>query len=318
MKLEIVLCTYNPNLEFFREQILSLKNQTSKVWKCWVCDDASSDPESIRGELGADSRFEFVRNAHRVGPLANFERALWHLSADCIYVSFCDQDDVWHREKLAVSLIEIERHGAMLVHGDLRSIDSFGRELSPSVWQSESRRVFDLSADRLVFRNSVTGCSMMVRRELIQKALPFPRIEGLYHDHWLALVASPSIVPLAQVLVDYRQHASNVVGVSATVWGWKGFAKHIENARKAFLFRWELLKALERTKTLGSQNPMTSLVERESQAKDRLRSRRVLSLAFSAFSWKNPNLAELKTLLLCCAGWLAVAFFDRQIPPPKP
>ncbi|MGZ8633485.1 MAG: glycosyltransferase family 2 protein, partial [Solirubrobacteraceae bacterium] len=65
--------------------------------------------------------------------------------------------------------------------------------------------------------NVVTGAACLVRREVLDVALPFPHeLAGSFHDHWLAVCAL-ALGDLAYVdrpLVDYVQHDGNVVGWS--------------------------------------------------------------------------------------------------------
>ncbi len=253
MKLEIVLCTYNPNLKFLREQVISLQEQTQKQWLCIVCDDASANFQEIKDLIGSDQRFVVLGHASNLGSYKNFERALGYLSEDCEFVAFCDQDDIWYPDKLAVSLSTLENSNTQLIHCDMRAIGEEGHCIYDSVWQMECRQLFSHSPSRLLFRNAVTGCSMMVRRSLIERAKPFPSVLGLHHDHWLALVANSEILAIPRVLMDYRQHGGNVVGVQKQ----KALSEHslqnfFKNAKATFQLRKTLLATLKNKQIAGS------------------------------------------------------------------
>ena len=61
----------------------------------------------------------------------------------------------------------------------------------------------------------MTGAASVLRREVLDVALPFPReVDGSYHDHWLALcaLALGDLAYVARPLVDYVQHGANLVG----------------------------------------------------------------------------------------------------------
>ena len=66
--------------------------------------------------------------------------------------------------------------------------------------------------------NPANGCTMMINRALIDRALPIPR-EAVMHDAWLILVAAAfgkvGFVPRPTLL--YRQHGRNEAGSRA--WG---------------------------------------------------------------------------------------------------
>ena len=85
---------------------------------------------------------------------------------------------------------------------------------APSFW---TQRPHDRSLRALVYNNVATGAAMLLRRELLDVALPFPDAGGDgFHDHWLALCAAATtgLSYVDEPLVDYTQHAQNVVGIT--------------------------------------------------------------------------------------------------------
>jgi hypothetical protein len=134
----------------------------------------------------------------------------------------CDQDDVWHPDRLSqvVSWFE-SSEGPALVFSDATLIDASGAATGGSLHQSlrlssRERRKIDAGAafDVLIRRNVVTGAATAFSRDLLPLALPFP--SGWVHDEWLALVASATgtVGRIPASLVDYRLHANNQIGVS--------------------------------------------------------------------------------------------------------
>lgn len=68
--------------------------------------------------------------------------------------------------------------------------------------------------------NTISGHAMIIRRSLLEEALPFP--EGVYYDWWLGMVAmcTGRVQFLPDILVYQRAHDSNVTiarGVSERV-----------------------------------------------------------------------------------------------------
>ena len=126
----------------------------------------------------------------------------------------CDQDDVWHPSKLA-TLSAALGGGATLAFCDLRIVDGAGSVLSPTYWTDRVATWDDLGAE--LQTNVVTGAACLVRREVLDVALPFPaELDGSFHDHWLAVcaLALGELAHVDQALVDYVQHDANVVGWS--------------------------------------------------------------------------------------------------------
>jgi hypothetical protein len=133
---------------------------------------------------------------------------------DVAFVAPCDQDDVWHPAKLATLEVAMAP-GVALSFCDLRIVDDAGGVVSPTYWTNRVPTWDDLGAE--LQTNVVTGAACLVRRDVLDIALPFPEeLAGSYHDHWLAVCAL-AIGRLAYVdraLVDYVQHGGNVVGWS--------------------------------------------------------------------------------------------------------
>lgn len=133
------------------------------------------------------------------------------------YFALCDQDDVWHQTKLAVGAKALDADpDRLLVHSDARLIDKDSNLIARSMFAME-RRLRRPRLRDLLYRNTVTGMTTLMRRRLVELALPFPRQSGVhfYHDLWLALLAEATgkIYLIPEPLVDYRQHDNNVMGV---------------------------------------------------------------------------------------------------------
>jgi hypothetical protein len=207
------------------EQLASLSAQTSQEFQVIARDDGSRDGTvRILSDHAATrpGRFTLIADGRTgLGAAGNFAE-LARISA-APYVMFCDQDDVWHPDKVAISLERmrlLEReHGAatpLLVHGDLRVVDAWLNPIAPSFARYQ-RLPLARAVDpvRLLVQNSVTGCTVLANRKLVELALPLPT-SGIMHDHWFALVASVrgTVAALDRPLVDYRQHGRNVVGAA--------------------------------------------------------------------------------------------------------
>jgi hypothetical protein len=92
-------------------------------------------------------------------------------------------------------------------------VDADGNVLSETLWTG--RRNNHKKIVSLLIANSVTGSAALMRREVAERALPFPEAPGWqFHDHWIALVAL-AMGELAYVdrpLYDYVQHGDAVLG----------------------------------------------------------------------------------------------------------
>lgn len=218
--IHIVLCAYEPNLDFLALQLQSIVAQTHTRWTCEICLDRGMVDRTaeIRQLIADEPRFSLSVRQTRLGVFHNFEAGLLSAPSEAEFLAYCDQDDEWIAEKLAAALAAFGDPQVMLVHSDLEAVDADGRTIHNSCFRSEKRVVDDFSVAQLVLRNSVTGCTTVFRRAVLQYLLPFPA-QGLevrfHHDLWTALIARQcgAIVAIDKPLVRYRQHGGNVVGV---------------------------------------------------------------------------------------------------------
>ena len=89
--------------------------------------------------------------------------------------------------------------------------------ISDSFFAFQNLDVQATALKQLLAQNMVTGCTVVVNRALLNKALPIPA-GAIMHDWWLALVAAAfgKIGFVDRSTMSYRQHGSNTVGAK----GW--------------------------------------------------------------------------------------------------
>lgn len=169
-----------------------------------IADDCSSDGtlEIING--WEDGRIRLLHGVRQLGVVANFERALLAAKGDFIFL--CDQDDIWLPNKLAVFMPAL--CSADLVVSDCCVTDEALSVRHPSFFKLRGSGPGTL---RNLWRNSYLGCCIAFRRQLLERALPFPA--GLpMHDTWIGLVANATGVVCfsREVTLLYRRHGGNL------------------------------------------------------------------------------------------------------------
>ncbi|MEN3794236.1 glycosyltransferase family 2 protein [Fulvimarina sp. MAC3] len=228
MKMSVAMAFYEGGA-YVESQLRSILDQTLLPDEIVICDDGSREDMGPRLKaIAADCPvpIRLYRNPGNLGVISNFEKAIGLCRGD--YVALCDQDDVWNRDKLELSLAAMEAEEAaypdrpVLVHTDLTVVDTDLKPLEASFLSSFSlhksshgagARASRLFALRLALQNNVNGCTCLMNRRLLQLALPFPS-SVLMHDHWLALLAAlhGRLLTLPQATVLYRQHGGNQIG----------------------------------------------------------------------------------------------------------
>ena len=218
----VLLAVYNGE-KHLREQIDSILNQTVNDIKIVIRDDGSSDksPEIINEYAEKYSgRISVLSGAPTGSPAANFGELL--IQSDDDYIMFADQDDVWFSDKVQKTFDAMvkaengEKSVPVLVHSDMSVADEKLSVTAKSFFEYQKIIPEDLSLNRLLVQNYVTGCTVMINRALKNKALPIPE-NAVMHDWWLALVASAfgKIQTINAPLMYYRQHGGNQVGAKA-------------------------------------------------------------------------------------------------------
>lgn len=219
---EILLATYNGG-QYLSEQLDSLFAQTYKNWKLVVHDDGSVDNtlEVVRHYAAqVPGKITLVEDRFRAGGAKdNFAHLMSLSTAD--YIAFCDQDDVWLPRKLELSIVALigaeaqEKDMPIAVFTDAKIVDAELGPVAPSLWRHQATSPgLAKSIRRLSVRNCVTGCTMMINRSALNKALPIPPV-ALMHDWWVALVIlkyGGVLRPIDIPTILYRQHSTNAVG----------------------------------------------------------------------------------------------------------
>jgi glycosyltransferase involved in cell wall biosynthesis len=214
----VVLATCNGQ-SYLEEQLASIDRQSRAPDHILVSDDLSDDKTFalLQAWAGRSKRVQLLeRTASRLGALGNFSRLLSAaFDAGADLVAPCDQDDVWMPEKLEhLEASLISSSGPAAAISDLSVVDPFRRVLHRSFWNYQRFPFPDCTELRhLAVMNAFPGCAMMINRKLMSLALPIP-MHACMHDWWLALIAAAAgqiiVSPLS--LVEYRQHAGNLIG----------------------------------------------------------------------------------------------------------
>ena len=225
-KIIILMATYNGE-NFIEEQLDSVLDQSFTDFSLFAGDDGSTDGtrkilERYKEKLS--DRVNLFYNEYPVGVRKNFLNLLSSALDKAEYFMFCDQDDVWDKDKIKLTLktmkVMEKRYGKktpLLVYTDLSICDEKLTVISPSMRKASG---FDNinSLARLLVENKVTGNTVMINSALARLALRTP-VEELaqnieVHDRYLALLAccTGRTAYIDIPLVRYRQHSKNLLG----------------------------------------------------------------------------------------------------------
>lgn len=221
--ISVAMTTFNGEA-YLRSQLDSLAAQTRLPDELVVCDDGSDDetiPLLQAFSVTAPFPVRIVVNPQRLGYRANFVGCAGLCSGE--WIAFCDQDDIWHADKLALMVKAFAAdpdtllvyHNAVLITADGVALHKF-YEVPPSV----------PVAPRLTLPpwHLGYGYSLCFRRELLDATPFWPGLRDAYHagqpmghDLYFFMLAATlgSVAYLDEALVQYRQHAGQTIGVGA-------------------------------------------------------------------------------------------------------
>lgn len=215
----ILLAVYEPRLDWLREQLESLEKQTYPNLKLYVRDDCSrrvpfEEIERCVRDCIRSFPYEIRRNGENLGSNRTFERLTEEAQGD--FFAYCDQDDVWHSDKIQKMVETLEKTGSPLVCCDLNIIDGRGRQIASSITKIRKRHIFREGnglAGQLLVSNFISGCAMMMNSDIAKRSVPF--VDSLVHDQWLSIHAAlcGRIEVIREALIDYRQHGDNQTGI---------------------------------------------------------------------------------------------------------
>ena len=219
----IIMAVYNGQ-EYIREQLESLKDQTYTEWRLVIRDDRSSDKTAEIVKKFSDEVEQeviFKVNEKPSGSAKNNFALLINDAKESDYVMFCDQDDIWKKDKIEITFNKMkqaeERYGRdfpLLVHGDVEVIDENGNINADSMFEMSHINA-DSKLPQILIQNHVTGCTMMCNKKLIAGISEYASSEYIImHDYLAALYASVfgKIEVINKPLLSYRQHSGNSVG----------------------------------------------------------------------------------------------------------
>ncbi len=218
--ISVAMATFN-GLPYVEEQLKSILSQSRPVQEVVICDDKSTDGtwDWLSTACAADSRIRLYQNPKQLGSTKNFERAIGLCHGDIIFLS--DQDDIWLSEKVERLAAALQTKDAVLAMSNGQLVKEDGEDIGVTLWDAneidqqialglQSTATFEL----LVRNRHFTGSALCFKATIKELVTPIPA--GVWHDQWIALIASliapGQIKLLDEKLYCYRQHSGNQIG----------------------------------------------------------------------------------------------------------
>jgi glycosyltransferase involved in cell wall biosynthesis len=212
----VLLATYNGD-RFLGEQLESLRRQQVGQIDIWASDDGSTDGTidilQAAQKSWTPGRFQIVEGP-RAGFAENFRSLILNPAIAADYYAFCDQDDLWDDDKLAVAVNWLEslpsgKAGVYCSRTRIVNLEGKPVGLSPLFLRPPS------------FRNavvqSIAGANTIVLNRSAWLLIEQACRENAFvsHDWWTYLIvtgAGGDVHYSPQPHIGYRQHSHNIVG----------------------------------------------------------------------------------------------------------
>lgn len=222
LNLAIIMATYNGE-KYLKEQLDSILNQTYDNFILYIRDDNSTDDtRNIINEyiLKFPNKIVEVKDDKiSKGACSNFLYALeyvYNLNNHNIFM-FSDQDDVWLREKIEITLNEYKRHEnkdkPILLFTDAYVADKNLNITNKSFIKHSNLRSDYIKFNNYLIQNNALGCTICINKNLVD-LIKFDIKNIVMHDWYFALIASSlgEVVFINKPTMYYRQHDNNIYG----------------------------------------------------------------------------------------------------------
>ncbi|PKM60513.1 MAG: hypothetical protein CVU99_07860 [Firmicutes bacterium HGW-Firmicutes-4] len=242
MKVSVIMTTYNGR-RFLREILDSLQNQTRLIEELLIFDDKSTDETvSYVQKYIFEHRIKnwyIIENEINLGWEKNFYQGLLKASGDIIYP--CDQDDIWHLDKIEKMTQAFEENDDiwLMVSG----YNAFSEQRSRMVKQHAVKTEYNKKVSRVMFDEHYyqilrPGCTMAFRKELLP-LLAENWEPGTPHDAVLWIIASllGKLYLYDDIFIEFRRHENNVSHVIKHGYSYK--VNEVERTKK--INQWYLM-----------------------------------------------------------------------------
>lgn len=222
--ISLVMTTYNGE-KYIIEQLDSILNQSVQPDEVLIFDDGSSDQSVslVKDFISKHNldKWKVKINKKNLGFNKNFRLALSESNGDVVFL--CDQDDIWMDDKIEKMMQHLNRDNILSLASDFVLIDENGKNINSNdirdkygmlEFNIDEFSIVEVSYEDLLMKNYAQGCTMAVKKELIQ-LLKQDETNDLEHDWSLSLIAAihSGCYFYKEPLIKYRVHSDNAIGL---------------------------------------------------------------------------------------------------------
>ena len=204
----VLISTYNGE-QFIEQQLESILNQSYEDYHIYVRDDGSGDSTIKKVEQYLETGKVTLYKGKNIGFAQSFFELL-KISNKGDYWAFCDQDDVWYKDKLKWAVEWMEKQNSILpclFHSSYENVDIDLQHIS----------YYNPLSTKYDFQRALTECRYFGFSMVINSVLRDFMLQGdphniESHDWWAQLIAVKFGVCEfdARIASQHRRHADSV------------------------------------------------------------------------------------------------------------
>lgn len=212
----ILLCTYNGD-KYLSQQLKSIEIQTYQNWMIVASDDGSNDSTlNILREyqLKWKGKKFIIKQGPRDGYSSNFLYLATDPEIKAKYYAFCDQDDIWHSDKLEIAIKNLSTNE--VANKPYLYCSRSNYVLDDLTWYGLSPLKKKLPSFENALVENIAGGNTMVFNQATKNILEkIGVIKVVSHDWWTYLLVTSvggTVFYDRIPRIDYRQHKNSLIG----------------------------------------------------------------------------------------------------------
>ena len=213
----IILGFYNDK-KYINEQVQSIFEQTHKNIKLFIFDDNSTfklTKSFLKLTSENEKKLSIISRKENIGSAKNFLFALKEIKDDFAYYGFSDQDDIWEKDKIKISINALKKKGKQEPILFSSRTEYFNEDCTKKVGESKVFKKKPTFANSLI-QNFLGGNTILMNKkaqELIVSSLNSDKYT--VHDWYcyqLISGAGGEVIYSLEKTLKYRQHGKNLIG----------------------------------------------------------------------------------------------------------
>jgi len=213
-----IIIPYQKKKNFFPSTINSIYNQTFKNYEVvLIYDDTNKEEVTfVKNQLKKIKNKKLILNKKILGPGLSRNIGIKHARGK--FISFCDADDTWNKNKLSEQIKFMEKNNLSFSHSSYNIINSKGKKIGKfrireNLYYSDLIKSCDIGLSTVVLKKKILNkykfCNLKTKEDYylwlkIVKKLKVLKGTSKYLTNWRSLKNSLSSSKIQRLMDAYR------------------------------------------------------------------------------------------------------------------